>query len=151
MSTFALILICAIVSAPLAQANNYSTIAFSIYSTFRFVCHQLPERSFHLGGYKLAVCARCTGLYSGLAIATLCYPLARTLTDTNSPRRIWLLLAALPLMIDFSLGYFGVWQNTHLTRFMTGALLSAAAVFYIVPGVIALIRRREKNSGRELP
>ena len=32
------------------------------------VCHQRPERSFHVAGVQLPVCARCTGLYvSGAA------------------------------------------------------------------------------------
>jgi len=29
------------------------------------ICHQIPERSFHLGGHQLPLCARCTGIYMG--------------------------------------------------------------------------------------
>ena len=65
-------------------------------------------------------------------------PLARSLTSTDPPRRRWLILAAVPLLIDFSLTYFGVWSNTHLTRFSTGALLGAVAVFYVIPGLVEL-------------
>jgi uncharacterized membrane protein len=35
------------------------------------VCHQLPERSFHLWTRQLPVCARCTGIYVGAAIGSL--------------------------------------------------------------------------------
>jgi hypothetical protein len=49
-----------------------------------------------------------------------------------------LILAAVPLAIDFSLGYFAIWQNTHFTRFTTGALLGGVVAFYIVPGAIDL-------------
>ena len=42
------------------------------------------------------------------------------------------------LRIDFSLGYFNIWHNTHLSRFVTGALLSSVAVFFIIPGLIEL-------------
>jgi hypothetical protein len=48
------------------------------------------------------------------------------------------MLATLPLVIDFALGYFSIWENTHLSRFLTGALLSSVAVFYIMPGLIDL-------------
>ena len=34
-----------------------------------FICHQRPERSFFIGGQQLPVCARCTGLYLGAALA----------------------------------------------------------------------------------
>jgi hypothetical protein len=47
-------------------------------------------------------------------------------------------MATLPLAIDFALGYFSIWENTHLSRFATGALLSSVAVFYIMPGLIEL-------------
>src|SRR3954447_8038652 len=35
------------------------------------VCHQKPERSFTLAGQPLPVCARCTGIYIGAALAVL--------------------------------------------------------------------------------
>jgi uncharacterized membrane protein len=127
-----------IFAAPIAQAGGHITLASAIYSTFSFVCHQIPERSFHLADHKLAVCSRCTGLYSGFALAALVYPLVRSLKRTDTPRIFWLILAAMPLAIDFSLGYFNIWHNNHLSRFMTGGLLSSVAVFYIMPGLVEL-------------
>jgi uncharacterized membrane protein len=36
------------------------------------ICHQIPERSFHINGQQLPLCARCTGIYlGGLAGFTL--------------------------------------------------------------------------------
>ena len=32
------------------------------------MCHRLPERSFFYKGHQFPVCARCTGLYTGMAI-----------------------------------------------------------------------------------
>ena len=146
---FGLTIIGAIVGAPLAQANGHPAFAATIYKAFSFVCHQIPERSFHLAGHQFAVCSRCTGLYSGFAVAALVYPLARSLKRTDAPRRRWLFLAAVPLLIDFSLTYFGIWSNTHFTRFSTGALLGAVAVFYVMPGLVELsstiMRRFARN------
>src|SRR5438094_925876 len=138
LSLLSMVLIGSILGAPLAQSSGHSQFAFTIYKVFSFVCHQIPERSFHVAGHPFAVCSRCTGLYAGFALAALIYPLARSLKRTDTPRRIWLILAAVPLLIDFALGYFSIWENTHLSRFLTGALLSSLAVFYVMPGLIEL-------------
>jgi uncharacterized membrane protein len=136
-----LAIVAAIMSAPLALAQGHTGIASAIYKTFSFVCHQIPDRSFHLGEYQFAVCSRCTGLYAGFAVAALSYPLVRSLKSADTPPRLWLILAAVPLAIDFALGYFSIWENNHLSRFTTGALLGAVAVFYILPGLIELSSR----------
>lgn len=144
----------AIVGAPLAMANGHATIAGDIYKAFSFLCHQLPERSFHLEGNKFAVCSRCTGLYVGFALTALAYPLIRSIRTTHTPALIWLILSALPLLVDFSLGYFNIWANTHASRFITGALLSSVAVFYIIPGLVELttmIEGRSRSFSSELP
>jgi len=138
VTAIALGLVAIIIGAPLFQATGHTAFASTIYKAFSFVCHQIPERSFHLAGHQFAVCSRCTGLYMGFALAAVVYPLAYSLKRIDTPRRRWLILAAVPLLIDFSLTYFGVWSNTHLTRFLTGALLGAVAVFYVMPGLVEL-------------
>src|SRR5574341_842745 len=30
------------------------------------ICHQIGERSFHIAGQQLPLCARCTGIYMGV-------------------------------------------------------------------------------------
>jgi len=138
VTAIALSLVALIIGAPFAKASGHPSLAAAIYKGFGLVCHQLPDRSFHLAGHQFAVCSRCTGLYAGFAVAALSYPLARSLKRTDTPSRVWLILAAVPLVVDFSLGYFSIWHNTHLSRFVTGALLSSVAVFYIMPGLIEL-------------
>jgi uncharacterized membrane protein len=132
------LILAAIIAAPFAQFYGHPVFAASIYKFFSYLCHQIPERSFHLAGQQFAVCSRCTGLYSGFAFATLGYPLLRSLKRTDTPRIFWLILATMPLAIDFALGYFSIWQNNHFSRFTTGALLGAVAAFYVIPGVIDL-------------
>ena len=148
-SAIALAILGLIVGAPIAQAYSHPEFASPIYKAFSFVCHQIPERSFHLAGHQFAVCSRCTGLYAGFAVAALAYPLIRPLKATDTPPRLWLILAAVPLVIDFALGYFSIWQNNHFSRFATGALLGAVAVFYIMPGLVELsstvIRHLKRN------
>ncbi len=134
----ALIFVGLVVAAPLAQANGLQWLSFTVNETFSHFCHQSPERSFYIAGYPLAVCARCTGLYVGFAAAVAFYPAMTSLKRTHAPERKWLLIAATPLAIDFALGFFGVWENSHFSRFLTGALLSAVSVFFILPGLVQL-------------
>jgi uncharacterized membrane protein len=127
-----------IVAAPLALARGHGFLAHTIYHAFSPLCHQLPERSFYVAGHAFAVCARCTGIYVGLASGVLLFPLVRSMRRTDAPARVWLLLAAAPTALDFSLGFFGIWSNTHLSRFITALLLGAVAAMFVVPGLIDL-------------
>jgi uncharacterized membrane protein len=53
-----------------ASAGTHA-FALVVYTAGALVCHQKPERSFHLWAAHLPVCARCTGIYLGAAIAAL--------------------------------------------------------------------------------
>jgi uncharacterized membrane protein len=138
VATCSLAITALIVAAPLAAASGHGLVGLTIYQAFSVVCHQIPERSFFIAGHKFAVCARCTGIYSGFAAMVLAYPLVKPLCSIQTPARKWLFIAAAPLAIDFGLGFLGIWENTHLSRFLTGALLGAVAVFYVMPGLVEL-------------
>jgi uncharacterized membrane protein len=131
-----------IVLAPWARANGHPFLGAVVYNGFSATCHQIPERSFHFEGFPLAVCARCFGLYAGGAAGVLFYPLARGLARRDAPGRAWLLAAAVPTTVDFALGFFGVWENTHLSRFLTAVVLGATVAFYVVPAALDLSYRR---------
>jgi uncharacterized membrane protein len=85
-----------------------------------------------------------------LALATLSYPLIRSLRQTETPNLIWLFLAAAPLALDWTLGYFSIWENNQASRFSTGALLGATAVFYILPGLIDVTSKRYEKKKRSV-
>ena len=141
-----MVLVVLVLVAPLAAAGGHGELAQVIYRAFAVLCHQRPDRSYFIEGHKLAVCSRCTGLYGGFAFTLLLYPLIRSLRTTTTPPRIWLLLAVVPLGIDFSLTFFGIWENTHTSRLLTGALLGSVAVFYVVPGLMDLSLRALQTS-----
>jgi uncharacterized membrane protein len=140
-----LAVIAIIIGAPLALAAGHGRLAATIYQAFSHVCHQLPERSFFVEGHPFAVCARCTGIYGGFAVATVLYPLIRSLRQTEAPARKWLFIAAAPLAIDFAIEFFGIGHNTHASRLFTGALLGGVAVFYVMPGLLDLSLRDWKR------
>lgn len=59
-----------IASRPAPGAAEYVSGAM-IYAIGSVVCHQLPNRSFHLWGRQLPVCARCLGIYAGAAVMAM--------------------------------------------------------------------------------
>lgn len=130
-----------IVAAPILAASGHSEIAEGIYRGFGIFCHQRPDRSYFIEGHKLAVCSRCTGLYAGFAFTLLIYPFVRSLRSAATPPRRLLFLAAVPLLIDFGLTFFRIWENTHTSRLLTGALLGSVVVFYVMPGIVDLSLR----------
>lgn len=144
-----LLVLSLIVSAPLTLAGGHQSVAYNIYIPFSYVCHQIPARSFFIAEHPFAVCSRCTGIYAGFLIGVIGYPLLKSFRHTGTPARKWLFVAATPLAIDFLLEFFGIWNNTHFSRFTTGALLGAVAVFYVLPGLIELaLREREHSTPR---
>ncbi len=138
-----------IVLAPIASDLGWG-ISAPIYGFFSHICHQLPERSLHLGAHRLAVCSRCFGVYFGLLAGLLAYPLWRRIDDIDPLPRFWLFLSLIPIGLDWSLTFFGIWENTHLSRFLTGLILGVACATYIVPAVVEIRRnlsRRRQTAG----
>jgi uncharacterized membrane protein len=140
----------AILLAPVAAGAGWTQFSQPIYRFFSFICHQMDSRSFHLDDHQFAVCARCFGVYFGLLCGFVVYPLLRRLEVIDPFPRVWLFLAMIPIGIDWLLGFFGIWENTHFSRFLTGAILGAACGIFIVPALVEIVRllsgRKRRNS-----
>jgi uncharacterized membrane protein len=52
-------------------AATHPLAALLLRDFFSHLCHQNPGRSFMLEGSPIAVCVRCLGIYTGVALATL--------------------------------------------------------------------------------
>ena len=145
-----------IVLAPFAEAGNLADVSNSLYKFFGFLCHQNSARSFALGEHAFAVCSRCFGIYFGLLAGFLIYPFLRRVEETESFPRFWLFAALIPVTVDWLLGVFGIWENTHLSRFVTGTVLGAACAVFIVPALIEIFallanRRQVKRLSNRQP
>jgi hypothetical protein len=52
---------------------HFGISADLIYRFFQPVCHEMDARSFHIFGYKLAVCSRCASIYYGLTFGYISF------------------------------------------------------------------------------
>lgn len=137
--------VAAMLLAPFTAINGVSNLSRPIYTFFSFVCHQMPERSFHIDGHAFAVCSRCFGVYLGLLAGIAVYPLWRPIGEIEPLPRFWLFLSLIPISIDWSLTMFGIWENTQASRFVTGLILGLACATFIVPALVEISRYRERK------
>lgn len=142
MAGFVVVTIWALLTvvAPLAKANGFGGVSSPLYTFFGYICHQISDRSFHVSGEQFGVCSRCFGVYFGLVFGFAIYPLWRNITEIEPLPRFWLFLSLIPIAIDWSLTVFGIWENTHLSRFVTGLILGFACATYIVPAIVEITR-----------
>lgn len=120
--------------APILIGSPHRTLSYcaaAVYAAGSNVCHQRPERSFHIAGHKMPVCARCTGLYVSAAAAV---PLAVLFAVPLTARRarLMLLLAALPTALTWGLEYIGVMPFSNATRALAALPLGFAAAWLVV-------------------
>jgi uncharacterized membrane protein len=101
------------------------------------ICHQIPERSFHLGAFQLPVCARCTGLYSGAAVAAAWAATTHaTARAAGSARRLLITgLAAIPTLVTLAMEWAGFWMPSNVTRAIAGVPLGFAVAFVVMSAV----------------
>ncbi len=99
---------------------------------YSLVCHQDAAKSFFIGGYKLEVCARCTGIYSGAAI----FSIAGLLFSRLRPRdKKWLLYSMIPMAADVIFYSAGIYDYSKWVAFSTGMILGSASILYIFTGI----------------
>ena len=100
------------------------------------VCHTLPARTIALGGHYLPLCARCTGIYLGVA-ASYVFLLVRRGFKVNAlpPVGVAIALTALllPMAADGITSYAGLRSTTNELRFLTGLAGGAALPIFAFP------------------
>jgi uncharacterized membrane protein len=134
LTTAAVVWVFALVGAPLALSRP--ALAFPatlLYDVSSRVCHQRPERSFHLGGVQLPVCARCFGLYASSAIGgLLAWGSSRAWRHTISRSRALLALAAIPTALTWGLEFAGVFGFSNGSRAAAALPLGLATGWVVV-------------------
>jgi uncharacterized membrane protein len=109
-------------------------LAALVYAAGSVICHQIPERSVYLGGAQLPVCARCLGIYAGLAIGAV----ACLATGGDSGRSAawpvarWFAIAAVPTLVMVALETAGLVHTTNLVRLLAGTVLGGGVSAVVV-------------------
>jgi uncharacterized membrane protein len=138
LTTLAILWVAVVILAPLALAWGYGMLPAIVYQLAGTLCHQRPERSFHLAGIQLPVCARCFGLYAaGAAGALAAFAAAAPvgLERAARPASAVLALAAAPTAVTV----IGEWLNLlhpgGTLRALAAAPLGLAAGWLFVRGL----------------
>jgi uncharacterized membrane protein len=140
LTVVATIWVLLIVAAPVALARGRTPIVtLAAYQIGSLICHQKPERSFHLAGMQMPVCARCFGLYvagaAGLLfawISRLRVPSLALSLSKGSVTKILMATAAVPIVLTVALEMIGLITTTNIVRMSTGLPLGFAAGVLIV-------------------
>jgi uncharacterized membrane protein len=136
---------------PIFAANGQTSVSSPLYFFFSNLCHQMPDRSFHILEHQLAVCSRCFGVYFGLLAGLIAYPLWRSIENIEPLPRLWLFASMVPIGIDWSLGMLDIWQNNHASRFITGLILGVGCATYIMPALVEIVRNLSmRNSSKNI-
>jgi len=129
----------ALAAAPLTGTTTECirpVAAAAIYAAGALVCHQRPERSFHLTGAQLPVCARCLGLYVGGFLGAIAWVLmagfgerfsdrAQRVLKPQVVRRI-LCWSAIPTVLTMITAAVGAWDPPNVPRALLAVPLGMA-------------------------
>jgi uncharacterized membrane protein len=126
---------------PIAPAS----LATLMYAVGSVLCHQIPERSFHLAGFQFPVCARCLGIYAGAAAAAsihvfgiLATGSARWRVLSRQAARWVFVIAALPTLVTVGLEWTSVWTGTNIVRSIAGVALGAGGAIVVMSALATL-------------
>jgi uncharacterized membrane protein len=109
--------------------------AFAMYAVGSMVCHQRPERSFHVWGAQLPVCARCTGIYVGAAVFVVARAVqtsADRVGESLARRRRLALVAAIPTIATLVYEWTTGDMPSNATRFAAGLPLGAVVSWLVL-------------------
>ena len=108
-----------------------ATVAAVFYAAGAFICHQRPERSFHLDGAQLPVCARCLGVYAGAAAGSIVAHVPGLVLRLR-PRTL-LMLGLVPTLITLVVEWSGLADPGNVVRGAAGVPIGLAAALVLVP------------------
>jgi uncharacterized membrane protein len=132
---------------PVLNAVGAGSLSPALYQFFSRICHQDENRSIHLLGYPLGVCARCSAIYFGFFIGTIATGFWRF---NRKNFRMLFILILLPRALDVLLDALGMHQTTMLTRIITGLIFGIGSGMLLTPLLVEGIMTLRSQLARGL-
>ncbi len=137
-----------------------------IYSFSDFNCHQMHERSYTLNGNQMPVCARCAGIFIGIALGLFAmifvepeYDYKDTLlkfvpgkhhTRKKSTKILILIglgaLVLLPMVLDGGIQLVSEYESTNPTRTITGLIFGIGLSVFLMALIMSSIADIRENN-----
>ena len=140
--------------APVLSAAGVELPARLIYALYRLTCHQIPSRSFFILGRPVAICARCSAIYLafwGVGLAYGLWGLSWRKRLAWPPLCLgWLLVLLLPLAVDGTGQFLGLWESTNFRRTLTGALAGGGFGLFLYPTLEIGFKEVKEGPGPEV-
>jgi len=112
-----------------------SMLILAVYGIGSLVCHQLPERSYHIWTAQMPVCARCAGIYFGAVIGVLASTLRTGGVGAQvrrlGPRAI-LALAVTPTLVTLVYEWTTGEMPAHAIRAAAGVAIGLVLAWLVV-------------------
>lgn len=106
------------------------------HQTYSLVCHQDPQKLIDTGSGISLVCARCTGIYSGLLVLSTIFLFYRWKLKANLKL---LFIFITPMLLDVLLVMAGLYNYSRTAAFTTGFLSGSILFLYLCEGLEKLI------------
>ncbi len=100
---------------------------------FRLFCHGIPERCFIVWQVPMPICARCTAIYAGLAVAVVVFLLLPRMSERVA--RVVLIIAIVPLGVDGLTQLVRLRESTNELRLVTGLAAGIAFGLWAITAV----------------
>jgi len=130
-----------------------TALIIAVYAIGSAVCHQRPERSYHLWTAQMPVCARCAGIYFGAALMAIFAVVQgvqsrdrrpiQAAPRTRGTARLMLVVAALPALATLVYEWTTGDMPAHWIRTATGVPLGATVAWMVLSSMPH--RTRAKN------
>jgi uncharacterized membrane protein len=143
------------VIAPIIESAGNHQLAGVIYFAYGFVCHQRPERTFHLLGEPMAYCQRDLAIGGSICTALLLSAIVPRLRRARAASLTVAIGATLPLAVDGVTQLVGLRESTWMLRVVTGVIFAFGWCWFAIPrlefgfrDVVGVVEARRSGANR---
>lgn len=127
--------------APYLGALEHHSAEEALRYFYHLNCHQIPNRCFTIAHSPMALCSRCTGIYTGIIAAGIAYAVWRF---SGIGKGVFLMFIA-PTLIDWTSEFFHLYSRGLYIRFAIGILFGTAIVLFVYPPIDKFLQKGKEE------